>query len=592
MNEVEEIKSRLEIADVVGGYVQLKQAGRNLKAPCPFHQEKTASFMVSPEKGIFHCFGCGQGGDVFKFVMLMEGLDFRSALELLARRAGVELKTKSGRPKENTDRLYAAVELASRYFQATLVKNPKALEYVTKKRRLGKQIITDFMIGYAPESWDALGGFLLKKGFTQDELLRAGLVGQRPERSTVYDLYRGRVMFTISDTQGRPIGFTGRVLDDSLPKYLNTPQTVLYDKSRAIFGLHLAKEAIRTNDEVVLVEGNMDVIASHQAGVRQVVAASGTALTLDQLKALSYLSKNVKLSFDVDRAGLAATERAIPLAQKLGLNLFVVEIEGAKDPDELIQKDPALWQAAIKNAKEIREYWYERSKREFNIDGKPSGIDKIQFVKRMAAILRLYDNATQQVFVQHMQGETGIEEKAFLDAIESTDESMPTTTRMATAAATARIATATAAVVPPPKLSGRANLEVSVLSANLAFTEARLSLEDLRTSDFADERHQAIFDALIKQGTNATLDQLVKVLPEQADYVKILALQGEEEYADTAPDARSFEAFSLARRLIELASHDAKMTLSKSLKAAEASGDTQLTRDILAQYQALMAEER
>ena len=276
MNEVEEIKSRLEIADVVGGYVQLKQAGRNLKAPCPFHQEKTASFMVSPEKGIFHCFGCGQGGDVFKFVMLIEGLDFRSALELLARRAGVELKTKSGRPKENTDRLYAAVELAAKYFQATLVKNPKALEYVTKQRRLGKQIITDFMIGYAPESWDALGGFLLKKGFTQDELLRAGLVGQRPERSTVYDLYRGRVMFTISDTQGRPIGFTGRVLDDSLPKYLNTPQTVLYDKSRAIFGLHLAKEAIRTGDEVVLVEGNMDVIASHQAGVRQVVAASAT----------------------------------------------------------------------------------------------------------------------------------------------------------------------------------------------------------------------------------------------------------------------------------------------------------------------------
>lgn len=592
MNEVEEIKGRLEIADVVGGYVQLKQAGRNLKAPCPFHQEKTASFMVSPEKGIFHCFGCGQGGDVFKFVMLIEGLDFRSALELLARRAGVELKTKSGRPKENTDRLYAAIELAAKYFQATLVKNPKALEYVTRDRRLGKQIITDFMIGYAPESWEALSGFLLKKGYTQDELLRAGLAGQRPERSTVYDLYRGRVMFTISDGQGRPIGFTGRVLDDSLPKYLNTPQTVLYDKSRAIFGLHLAKEAIRTKDEVVLVEGNMDVIASHQAGVRQVVAASGTALTLDQLKALSYLSKNVKLCFDADRAGLAATERAIPLAQKLGLNLFVVEIEGAKDPDELILQDPALWEKAIKDAKEIREYWYERSRREFNIDDKPSGIDKIQFVKRMATILRLYDNATQQVFVQHMAGETGIEEQSFLDAIESTDETMPTTTRTSTSAATARIATATAAIVPPPKLSGRANIEVSVLSLNLAFPEARLSLEDLRTTDFADERHQTIFDRMISEGSNAALDQLVKVLPEQADYVKILALQGEEEYADTAPADRSFEAFTLARRLIELASHDQKMTLSKRLKAAEASGDTALTHQILGEYQAIMAEER
>jgi DNA primase len=608
MTEVEDIKSRLEIADVVGGYVQLKQAGRNLKAPCPFHQEKSASFMVSPEKGIFHCFGCGQGGDVFQFVMLIEGLDFRGALEQLARRAGVELKS-HGRPKENTDRLYQALEMAVKYFQTTLVRNPPALSYVTGKRHLGKETIRDFMIGYSPDSWEALSGFLLGKGFTADELLRAGLAGQRPGRSSLYDLYRGRIMFTICDRSGRPIGFTGRVMDDSLPKYLNTPQTVLYDKSRAIYGLHLAKEAIRTNDEAVLVEGNVDVIASHQAGVRQVVAASGTALTLDQLKTLSHLSKNVKLCFDADRAGLAATERAIPLAQKLGLNLYVVEIEGAKDPDELIATDVEAWKTAIRQAREIREYWYLRSKIEFQIDGSPSGVDKIQFVKRMASILRLYDDdsAAQMMFIDHMALETGIDAKIFLTAIADYDKhsSAPINKSLSytvaqpnhQSSAAARSATADAGrrfvpQPPPPKPTARVHLEASVMALNLVFPEARLSLEDLRPSDFADPRHEAVFSKLKRLGSEATLDHIAQALPDEADYVKILALQGEEEYADTAPADRSFEAFTLARRLIELASHDTKINLSKRIREAEESSDHQLAKELLTEYQALLTEER
>ncbi len=595
MDEVEEIKSRLEIAEVVGGYLQLKQAGRNLKAPCPFHQEKSASFMVSPEKGIYHCFGCGEGGDIYKFVMKMEGLDFRGALELLARRAGVELKSRGGAPKQSNERLYEALELAVKYFQASLVKNPTALEYVIKKRKLTKQTVKDFGIGYSPDSWNALTDFLRKRGFSVDELLRAGLAGQKSGRDNIYDLYRGRLMFPIYDPQGRCVGFTGRVLDDSLPKYLNTPQTVLYDKSRAIFGLHLAKEAIRTKDEVILVEGNMDVVASHQAGVKQVVAASGTALTLDQLKTLSHLTKKVKLSFDVDRAGMAATERAIPLAQKLGLNLYAVEIKDAKDPDELITTDVKLWEKAISGAKEIREYWYERSRLEYSIDDNPSGIDKIQFVKRMATILALYSGDEQQVFLKHMAGQTGIDASDFEAAIASSDEKFsPTRSSSPTSSANASAPIAASEDAPATRQSmpQQRLLETSFLALNLTTPEARLSLEDMSADDFESEQHQAIFAALSKRGRKATMADIVKDLPELADYVKILSLKGEEEYANVAPADRSFEAFTLAHTLRQLASKTSMKQLTKQLREAEASGDAQLIRSLLNEYQALIKEEK
>jgi DNA primase len=583
MDEVEEIKQRLDIADVVGGYVQLKQAGRNLKAPCPFHQEKTASFMVSPEKGIYHCFGCGEGGDIFSFVMKIEGLDFRGALELLARRAGVELKNTGGgaNKAKDKDRLYDVLELAAKYYQATLVKNKAALDYVVKTRGLKRQTIQDFQIGYAPESWSAVTGFLLKKGFIAEELLKAGVAGQKPGNTSIYDQSRGRVMFPICDGQGRPVGFTGRVLDDSLPKYLNTPQTALYDKSRVIYGLHLAKEAIRTNDEVVLVEGNMDVVASNQAGVKQVVAASGTALTSEQLKALSHLTKNVKLAFDADRAGLAATERAIPLAQKLGLTLFVVEITGAKDADELIAKDVKLWQKAIKDAPEIREYWYRRSRAEFSIDNNPSGIQKIQFVKRMSNILRLYDDAEQTVFIEHIAAETHTPAQAFHDAINDKDSGD----------SFKKGAVSEANVSAPVKGSGRRALEASVLSINLAHNEARLSLDDLKASDFTDKGHQAIFTELATPGGGKTSTQIAKDLPELGDYVKILTLKGEEEYADMAPADRSFEAFTLVRNLATMANRDTRTELTRKLHEAQTAGDGQLVHSLLEEYQALIIED-
>jgi DNA primase len=578
MDEVEEIKQRLEVAEVVGGYVQLKQAGRNLKAPCPFHQEKTASFMVSPEKQIWHCFGCQEGGDIYKFVMKMEGLDFRGALELLARRAGVELKSRgSSQNTQLKERLHLANELAVKYFQTSLIRNPNALDYVIKKRKLARQIIKDFQIGYAPDTWEGFTRIARKQGFSEEELIKAGLAGKR---TGIYDMFRGRIMFTICDPQGRPVGFTGRVLDDSLPKYLNTPQTLLYDKSRAIFGLHLAKEAIRTHDEVVLVEGNMDVVASHQAGVKQVVAASGTALTLDQLKSLSRLSKNIKLAFDQDSAGLKATERAIELSQTLGLSLKMIVIQDAKDPDELIQKDVKLWQKAIAEAKYVVDYLFERFETEYDLK---SATGKRQYSDRLAYTLqRLADPVEQDHYVKLLAGKIDASE----DAIRAKIAKALPETALPTRVQAVEPATQSA----PIAKSSHKMVEESLLSITLAFPETRISLEDLMEANFSSPEAREVFKVVNAANKKSATD-VISGLPSAQDYAKILTLRGEEQFGSLDPADRGVEAFTLARRLQILSSSRSKQELTKQIKAAEASGDTLLARSLLQQYQTLLKSE-
>jgi DNA primase len=348
----EEVRNRLAIEDVIGEYVPLKRAGRSWKGISPFSQEKTASFFVSPDKQIWHDFSSNKGGDIFSFVMEVEGLDFRQTLELLARKAGVDLglyETKTSNPGlgDKRKRLVALNDLASTYYQRQLIKDSSAIHYTNIVRGFNKESVINFRLGYAPESGNALRDFLEGKKIPYNDLKDAGLVGQRGN-----DLLRGRLVIPLSDGQGQILGFTGRLLADikNAPKYLNTPQTLLYDKSRHVYGLHQAKEAIRTNDYTVLVEGNLDVIMSHQVGVHQVVATAGTAMTEHHLKALSRLSRNVRLCFDGDKAGIAATERAIPIAETVGVQLSVITLPSDfKDPDELIRKDAKLWQEVIDN---------------------------------------------------------------------------------------------------------------------------------------------------------------------------------------------------------------------------------------------------
>lgn len=328
--------------------------------------------MVSPEKGIWHDFSANKGGDIFKFVMEVEGISFREALEKLAAQAGVELTKYSGgdaKLAQKKARMKEALELATRYYQVAMTKNKPVLEYVFYKRNMNRATAKEFRIGYSPKVGDALVKFLRKKGYTMQEMGDAGLLNRFSK-----DLFKGRMMVPFIDTNGQVIGYTARVIDGGEPKYLNTPETLLFNKSRYIFGLYQAKEAIRRDNFVVIVEGNMDVISSHQAGVKQAVATSGTAMTEQHLKILSRLTSDVRLAYDGDDAGVKATERAINLAGGLGITLSVISnYHGAKDPDELIQKGADLWQAAVQERKPAVDWLLDKYEEKLDLlsaDGK------------------------------------------------------------------------------------------------------------------------------------------------------------------------------------------------------------------------------
>ena len=366
----EEIKSRLAVEDVVGQYVELKRAGRNLKGRSPWGVDKTPSFMVSPEKGIWHDFSANKGGDIFTFIMDVEGIGFKEAMEKLAAQAGVDLtKYRGGDPAISKKKVRAreALALATKYYQACLVRNRHVCEYVFYKRNLNRKTVAEFKIGYAPAGGKNLVEVLKKRGYSLDELDAAGLLNRFKS-----DMFRDRMTVPFIDTTGNVIGFTARILGQGEPKYLNTPETILFNKSKFIFGLYQAKESIRRDGFVVIVEGNMDVISSHQAGVKQAVATSGTAMTEHHLKALSNLTSDIRLAYDGDAAGVKATERAIMMAGDLGIDLTVIsDYHGAKDPDELIQKDPKLWQDAVNNRIPAVDWLLTKYEENLNLSSAP-----------------------------------------------------------------------------------------------------------------------------------------------------------------------------------------------------------------------------
>ena len=371
MNDAkEEIKSRLAVEDVVGQYVELKRAGRNLKGRSPWGVDKTPSFMVSPEKGIWHDFSANKGGDIFTFVMEVEGIGFKEAMEKLAAQAGVDLsRYRGGDPavSKRKTRAREALNLATKYYQACLVRSKTVCEYVFYQRNLNRKTVQEFKIGYSPADGKALTTALYKRGFTEQELDAAGLLNRFKG-----DMFRNRMMVPFIDTTGNIIGFTARIIGKGEPKYLNTPETILFNKSKFIFGLYQAKEAIRRNGFVVIVEGNMDVISSHQAGVKEAVATSGTAMTEQHLKALSNLTNDIRLAYDGDEAGVKATERAIMMAGDLGIDLTVIsDYHGAKDPDELIQKDPKLWQQAVENSVPAVDWLLQKYEENLNLNTAP-----------------------------------------------------------------------------------------------------------------------------------------------------------------------------------------------------------------------------
>lgn len=364
-DSVQEIKDRLSIVDVVGAQVKLKRAGKSLQGLCPFHKEKSPSFHVNPERGSYHCFGCGEGGDIFTFVQKMEGLDFRGALKLLADRAGVTLvQTAPDMGRDKRDRLYEAVAEAERFFASKLTEDTPAYQYA-RSRHLTPETIQGWGLGFAPNEWRALLDHASAKGFTTQELLEAGLIKQADGKpGTYYDRFRGRLMFPIRDAIGRPVAFTGRILpvlvkegEQEQAKYLNSPETDLFKKSAILFGMDKAKDAIRTRGFAILMEGQMDVLHAHQAGFQNTIALSGTALGDAHVSLMKRYAGNLMLSLDADKAGLAASAKSAEIAIRQGMRVKAVRMPLGKDPADVISEDTSVFTKLVADAVSIVEFF-------------------------------------------------------------------------------------------------------------------------------------------------------------------------------------------------------------------------------------------
>jgi DNA primase len=366
MSDTQIIKDRVDLVQLISEYIQLKKAGVSWKACCPFHNEKSPSFIVNAEKQFWHCFGCGKSGDIFTFLQEIEGLEFPEALKILAERAGVEIKTfKKEIDKSQKNRLFEVNNKATYFFHNFLLSMPTAKiarDYL-KNRGTSDEAIVEWQVGFVPDQWDLLTKYLLKNGFGVEDIVSTGLVVKNENKSSYYDRFRGRIMFPIKDVYGNIIGFTGRIIvetENSGGKYVNTPQTPIFDKSRAVYGIDKAKMAIKAKDEMILVEGQMDVIANHIIGIKNVVAASGTALTEDHIRLLKRYSQNILFAFDADEAGIKAAKRGIDLALLNGLNVKIISIpEGkGKDADECIKKYPGVWTEAVAKAQGVMEWYF------------------------------------------------------------------------------------------------------------------------------------------------------------------------------------------------------------------------------------------
>lgn len=370
MDQKDEIKQKLNISEIIAEYIQLKPAGGgSFKAACPFHSEKTPSFHVSTEKQIWHCFGCDKGGDVISFVMEIEGVDFISALKLLGEKAGVEITQM--RPEINKDEkelAYQLYDLATKFYRKILVSHElgvKARDYI-QKRNIPADISDLFRLGAAPDSWNSLLIFLESRGYNCQQIEKSGLIKKKKSGAGYIDRFRNRLIIPLSDSSGRVIGFTGRLLgeqtEETGPKYLNSPETIIYHKGDVLFGLHLAKRTIREKGNVIVVEGNIDVISSHKAGVLNVVASSGTALTESQLTQLKKLTKTILFCFDDDAAGFAAAIRGIRLALSIDLSALVVAIphELGKDPDDVVCHNPQAWVELVQKPIQVMQYVFNK----------------------------------------------------------------------------------------------------------------------------------------------------------------------------------------------------------------------------------------
>lgn len=565
---VEEIKARLDLVDFIGEFVPLKQAGTNWKGKCPFHNEKTPSFMVSRERGSWHCFGCSRGGDIFTFVQEQEGIDFPEALRLLAKRAGVQLKEYNAKIQNQRTKVLDVLRWVSRYYQEVLKKTSEAepARAYLQQRQVSADSIEDFAVGYAQAGWDTTYQALKKKGFADDDIFQAGLTIKKDRGTGYYDRFRNRIMFPISDVHGTVVGFSGRILDALVDpkgpvpaKYINSPQTIAYDKGRVLYALNLAKQAIKQADRVVLVEGQMDCLMSHQAGVKNVVASSGTALTIDQVQLLKRFTTNLVLAFDQDTAGMQAALRGVDQALQERMDIRVVRLSQGKDPDELIKHDVNAWRQAVETAQPLMEYYVAEATADKNLNAVQ---DKKQVVKFLLPIIgKLGDAVEQAHYLQQLADLVHVEMAVLRQTLNSARKP---------AAAKPAVATSAPAPVPLPSDRYRAVSERLLaliihepkLYDHLAaqFDPRFLVGQDLQTlyKTFViwySQNHLTTRQALAEAA--ASLDA------EQQDLLTLLTLLGDHEYPEGLTPAVERDLLTMVN---DLKRHD----LSQELHRLEA----------------------
>jgi len=410
---LKELTDRSDIVDVVSGYVKLtKRSGANLFGLCPFHSEKTPSFSVSPDKQIYHCFGCGKGGGVISFIMEMENLSFRDAVEFLARRAGLAVPEDAhDESRHDRERMLMLNRDAARFFHDCL-KAPEgqiARDYVNR-RGISPKMVTSFGLGFAPNCWDSLRRAMAEKGYSVSEMLSAGLLrASKKSGGGAYDTFRNRLMFPVIDVRGQVIGFSGRILDDGEPKYMNSPETPVFNKSRNLFALNLAKKS--KSAYIILAEGNVDVVSLHQAGFDGAVASLGTSLTAEQARLISRYTKNVVIAYDADDAGKKAAQRAIGILDKLDLNVKVLQLTGAKDPDEFIQKRGAeAFRALIEGSGNHIEYLLATAAAKYNLS---SDDDKVRYLKEATRLIAALGSAVERdVYSARVAEQVGVSKDA------------------------------------------------------------------------------------------------------------------------------------------------------------------------------------
>jgi len=396
-NPIEEIKEKLDVVEIIGNYLKLKKTGANYSANCPFHSENKPSFFVSPARQVWKCFGCGEGGSVFDFVMKIEGVEFGDALRILSKKAGVQLKPRDPKVQTRRQRFYEVCELGCQFFEKQLESGKlgkKAKEYLLE-RGITQESIKKWRIGYSPDTWRGLSDFLVGKGYKREEVVSVGLAVKSEKSKTPYDRFRGRIIFPVFDLQSQVIGFGGRIFkqEEETAKYLNVPQTPLYNKSKILYGLNNAKVDIRKKNQCILAEGYTDVIMSHQEGFDNTVATSGTALTSDHLDILKRYSENLVLAFDMDIAGNTATKRGIDSAQEKGFNIKVIKMPPESDPADIISESSQKWQKLLEKSQSIMEFYFNSA---FSAHDKETAEGKKEISRIVLPVIKKIPNKIEQ----------------------------------------------------------------------------------------------------------------------------------------------------------------------------------------------------